>query len=119
MFLPTASSLPMKGPGERTKYDFRRVWECPVCHHRERTGGDVTCSLCACQRKLDPHQRVWMRLVLEGGRRIDAPKPESMPVATEASAGAGDDPSPAYFEDPSPDNPEDPSPGENAPVAPD
>jgi hypothetical protein len=59
----------MKGPGERTKYDFRRVWECPACHHRERTGGDVTHHLCACQRKVEPAARLWMR-----GRRLDLPK---------------------------------------------
>jgi hypothetical protein len=75
----------MKGPGERLKYDFRRVWECPVCRHRERTGGDVTYRLCACQRKLEPMQRAWMRLVHEGGRRGDAPKFEP-PAAAESPA---------------------------------
>jgi hypothetical protein len=69
----------MKGPGERLKYDFRRVWECPVCRHRERTGGDVTFRLCACQRKVDPSHRVWMKLIQEGGRRAETPQPESAP----------------------------------------
>jgi hypothetical protein len=66
----------MKGPGERLKYDFRRVWECPVCRHRERTGGDVTFRVCACQRKVEAPHRVWMKLVQEGGRRAETPKPE-------------------------------------------
>jgi hypothetical protein len=74
----------MKGPGERLKYDFRRVWECPVCRHRERTGGDVTYRLCACQRKLEPTERVWMRLIQEGGRRGDAPKFEPPPPDADA-----------------------------------
>jgi hypothetical protein len=74
----------MKGPGERLKYDFRRVWECPVCRHRERTGGDVTYRLCACQRKLEPTERVWMRLVQEGGRRGEAPKFEPPPAESPA-----------------------------------
>jgi hypothetical protein len=64
----------MRGPHERLKYDFRRVWECPACHHRERTGGEITTRLCMCQRKVDPMQRVWMKLVHEGGRRPDLPK---------------------------------------------
>ena len=38
----------MKGPYERLKYDLRRVWECPVCHRRERTEGLVTSVGCRC-----------------------------------------------------------------------
>jgi hypothetical protein len=76
----------MRGPGERLKYDFRRVWECPVCRHRERTGGDVTFRLCACQRKVDPPNRAWMKLVQEGGRRAESAKPEiSPPTPIESS----------------------------------
>jgi hypothetical protein len=66
----------MKGPGERLKHDFRRVWECPVCHRRERTGGDVTFLLCICQRKASPAERVWMKLVHEHVRGSEAPLPE-------------------------------------------
>jgi hypothetical protein len=69
----------MRGPFERLKYDFRRTWECPVCHHREWTGGDVTSRLCACQRKLEPPERVWMRLIHDGPRRTDGVKPEARP----------------------------------------
>ncbi len=61
----------MKGPHGRLRHDFRRVWECPVCHHRERTGGDVTFRLCLCQRKAEVEHRVWMRLVQDGARRAD------------------------------------------------
>lgn len=59
----------MKGPYERLKYDLRRVWECPKCHHKDRTSGKVTCRLCACQDDLPPGQRVWMKLVEDGIRR--------------------------------------------------
>jgi hypothetical protein len=61
----------MKGPYERLKYDFYRIWECPVCHHRERTGGDCATLLCRCQKKLAPNEVVWMRLADDGPRRID------------------------------------------------
>jgi hypothetical protein len=74
----------MKGPGERLKYDFRRVWECPVCRHRERTGGDVTFRLCDCQRKIEPPHRAWMKLVHEWVRKPDIPQPEqSLPAPSD------------------------------------
>jgi hypothetical protein len=60
----------MKGPSERLKYDFRRVWECPVCRHRERTGGETTGKFCACQEAKLPRERVPMKLAEEGGRRV-------------------------------------------------
>ena len=53
----------MKGPYERLKYDLRRVWECPLCHHRERSNGSTTSYLCRCQRKEKPPKQVWMRLI--------------------------------------------------------
>ena len=59
----------MKGPYERLKYDLRRVWECPACHHRERTGGEVSFMVCGCQEKEPPPRRVCMRLVEDGPRR--------------------------------------------------
>ena len=61
----------MKGPYERLKYDMRRVWECPVCHHHERTEGHVTAVVCKCQSKEKPTDRVHMKMVEEGGRRTD------------------------------------------------
>ena len=60
----------MKGPYERLKYDLRRVWECPVCHHRERSGGDVTSLICGCQENEPPAQRQPMKLVEDGPRRV-------------------------------------------------
>lgn len=59
----------MKGPFERMKYDFRRVWECPDCHHRERTDGRVTSIFCKCQRQKDRFARVAMHLVEDAPRR--------------------------------------------------
>jgi hypothetical protein len=53
----------MKGPFERLKYDLRRVWECPECHHKERADGTVTTLVCRCQANKEPHERVVMKLV--------------------------------------------------------
>ncbi|HTN75849.1 MAG TPA: Rieske 2Fe-2S domain-containing protein [Pirellulaceae bacterium] len=61
----------MRGPHERLKYDFRRVWECPVCHHRERTPGSVTSQICGCQAKETLLKQVAMKLVDDGPRRVD------------------------------------------------
>ena len=73
----------MKGPFERLKYDPRRLWECPVCHHRERAPGNVTTRLCPCQTKEEPLKRRHMRLVEEGYHRIAAPsQPASAAVET-------------------------------------
>ncbi len=73
----------MRGPYERIKYDFRRVWECPACHHRERTAGSVTSQFCACQAKEDPLKQLPMKLIEDGPRRTDgkvlAPRKSSMP----------------------------------------
>ncbi len=61
----------MKGPYERLKYDLRRVWECPICHHKERTGGEVTRHLCRCQFDVERVKQVWMKLVEDGTRRLE------------------------------------------------
>ena len=66
----------MKGPYERLKYDMRRVWECPVCQHRERTPGTTTSLLCRCQEKVEPAERRLMRLLQEGGERMVAGRDE-------------------------------------------
>ncbi len=60
----------MKGPYERLKYDMRRLWECPVCQHRERTSGDVTSRVCRCQSDTPLTERKPMRLVEDGVRRV-------------------------------------------------
>lgn len=71
----------MKGPYERLKYDFRRVWECPQCGHRRYTEGDTTYVLCDCTLK-ETSRRTPMRFTLDGGRRCDAPStPQSSPTS--------------------------------------
>jgi len=60
----------LKGPFERLKYDLRRVWECPVCRHKARTGGQVTSVLCRCQEEVDPTKRAWMKLVDDSAKRV-------------------------------------------------
>ena len=82
----------MKGPYERLKYDFRRVWECPVCHHRERTDGSGTSCLCRCQKKLAPGAVVWMRLVDDGPRRADTTSATAAPLNAPIPDAATDDP---------------------------
>ena len=61
----------MKGLGNRLRFDVRRVWECPVCHRRERTGGEVVNRLCDCLAKQNG-QQIWMKLIEERPKR---PKP--------------------------------------------
>lgn len=66
----------VKGPYERLKFDLRRLWECPSCSHRERTGGDVTYMLCRCQAKKAPGDRAYMKLVEDGFSHYDEkPRP--------------------------------------------
>jgi hypothetical protein len=65
----------MKGPSERLKYDFRRLWECPRCGLRRRSGGDTTSESCDCALKENPPRRTPMRLIAEGGRRAEAAPP--------------------------------------------
>lgn len=60
----------MKGPYERLKYDMRRVWECPVCHHRTRSSGESVTSLCNCQKEVPGPKQVWMKLLEDGIRRV-------------------------------------------------
>ncbi len=72
----------MKGPYERLKYVMRRVWECPVCQHRERTEGDATFHFCRCQKDVPAPKRVCMKLVKDGVRRTAR---ASTPPATAGS----------------------------------
>jgi hypothetical protein len=55
----------MKGPSGRLRFDVRRVWECPVCHRRDKTSGKVVHRLCDCLAKSNPPRQTWMRLVEE------------------------------------------------------
>lgn len=60
----------MKGPFERLKYDLRRVWECPLCHRRERTSGEVVNLSCSCQPTNENSSAVVMKLVEDGMRQV-------------------------------------------------
>jgi len=61
----------MKGPSGRLKFDVRRIWECPVCHRREKTGGNVVNRSCDCLAQNDPPRRTWMQLVEETPKRAE------------------------------------------------
>lgn len=63
----------MKGPGGRLKFDVRRVWECPACRRREKTGGHVVNRRCDCLAKADPPRQTWMTLLEESPRRPSPP----------------------------------------------
>jgi hypothetical protein len=73
----------MKGPGGRIKFEIKRVWECPVCHKREFTAGDVVSRLCTCLAKSNPPRQTWMKLIEEPRKQ---PKPAAPPVAVDAQA---------------------------------
>jgi hypothetical protein len=54
----------VKGPGHRIKFDVRRVWECPACLVRVRTGGHVVNLRChGCRAAGGAGPAVWMKLV--------------------------------------------------------
>ena len=59
----------MKGPFQRLRYDLRRVWECPHCHHKVNTLGTVTTQLCDCQQN-ETTGTVSMHLIEDGLRMI-------------------------------------------------
>jgi hypothetical protein len=62
----------IKGPGHRIKFDVRRVWECPICRRRVRTGGHVVNLRCDCRAAREAVPAVWMKLV-EESRQPAAP----------------------------------------------
>ena len=72
----------MKGPYERLKYDLRRVWECPVCSHKERSTGATTTMLCRCQEKTVASDQKWMHLTEDGPRQVG-----TTPTPAEVEAG--------------------------------
>jgi hypothetical protein len=53
----------MKGPGNRNRHDVRRLWQCPACGRREKTGGQVVCLRCTCVAAGQLPGGPWMRLV--------------------------------------------------------
>jgi len=68
----------MKGPAGRLKFDIRRVWECPVCHRREFTSGEIVTLRCPCGDKAEPAQQIWMKLVEPEPAR-EPERPPEMP----------------------------------------
>jgi hypothetical protein len=88
----------MKGPSERLKYDLRRLWECPVCKHRERTPGTVTFRHCSCQMKNLDGRPVVMKLVQDGVQRLAPPLVPSR--SARPPAGAEQAPRPTHEPEP-------------------
>jgi hypothetical protein len=82
----------MRGPYERLKYDFSRVWECPNCQRRERTGFTTTSCFCRCRVKEEGNPLVCMKLVEDGVRRVlepvCRPRPEQAPRPAQAQREA-------------------------------
>jgi hypothetical protein len=74
----------VKGPGHRSRYEVRRVWECPVCHKRQKTTGQVVNLACDCRAKEEPGRTTWMHLVEDLPRPIArrSPPPEPSGEAT-------------------------------------
>lgn len=58
----------MKGPGQRIRYDVRRVWQCPQCGTVAKTGPQQIALECVMHDK-----PVWMKL-------LEPPLPELPPV---------------------------------------
>ena len=85
----------MKGPGGRLRFDIRRLWECPVCHRRELTAGDVVARLCTCSAKTDPPRQVWMKLIETKPAR---PAPIPQPTPPGEPGAATSPPEPAAIE---------------------
>lgn len=78
----------MKGPGHGCQYDVRRVWECPVCLKRVKTGGQVVylrCEACARNKTGDT---ACMRLI-ETRRPWRASYPEVKPAPTVQGSETG------------------------------
>ena len=74
----------MRGPYERLKYEFRRTFECPVCHQQRRLSGTHTCHLCSCQAQAPLEEVRWMKMIAEGDslpRQPDSPLPETIKLA--------------------------------------
>jgi hypothetical protein len=75
----------MKGPGGRLKFDIRRLWECPACHRRDLTAGDIVTRLCTCSSRSDPPRQNWMKLIELKPVR-PAPPPPSPPAMASTDA---------------------------------
>jgi hypothetical protein len=78
----------MKGPGHGRQHDVRRLWECPVCQKRAKTGGHIVnlrCEACARNKTGDT---AWMKL-LETRRQAGVPYPVAKPVDESAEGKQG------------------------------
>jgi hypothetical protein len=84
--------FPMKGPYERLKYDLRRLWECPVCKRRERTGGTITFRFCPCEAKKEGGQPVVMHLIADGPQRLVPPVAAARGQCVQSTPAADDMP---------------------------
>jgi hypothetical protein len=80
----------MKGPGGRLRFDLRRVWECPLCHRRDWTGGDSVTRLCNCMAKTEPGRQVWMKLVEVKPAPVVVEHSASPPATTACDAAPAD-----------------------------
>lgn len=106
----------MKGPGGRSKFVMRREWECPVCHRRELTGGDVTSRLCACGAKQNPPQQNWMRMFeWKPKPLVRTPAPPAPDASTLAELARVEDVSSQNAPAENPDTPQ--APDQTAPAA--
>jgi hypothetical protein len=65
----------MRGPESWRKRNVNRVWECPACQRRERTGGHIVNRRCVCSAA------AWMCLVEE--KKGPATLPEISAAETE------------------------------------
>lgn len=87
----------MKGPDERLKYDFRRVWECPICKRREKTDGGVTFRFCQCSTRGEGSrgegaQPVPMKMIEDGPRPRFPTRPRWPRLPEEIEAAAAKSP---------------------------
>jgi hypothetical protein len=72
----------MRGPGSWRKKNVNRVWECPACHRRERTGGHFVNRRCVCS------DGPWMHLIEDKQPPAAPPAaPEINPQPVGAPAG--------------------------------
>jgi hypothetical protein len=79
----------IKGPRGKSKFDIRRLWECPICHRRELTPGSVVNRVCICVANQDPPRQTWMRLIEEPVKR-PVPRPQPPPVPNALKNGAAE-----------------------------
>jgi hypothetical protein len=87
----------MKGPGHGNQYDVRRVWECPVCQKRVKTGGQVVSLRCEACARNKTGDTACMKL-LESRRPWRSAYPTVTPAAPEQGGELGVEVSGANFD---------------------